>query len=148
MFMKIYRDTILKLNERGYLFEDDPELNSIQNEIKTIDPIQPLTQPLDAITLPADALIQQEMLPSEAIKSEEPASEGESESVFTRWFYNVRPTNMNPLINQLLAIALFFLICADCLKHVSPLPSPASVLRICSLCASPTRKSNLYSMQK
>ena len=35
-FQAIYRDTVLKLAERGYLFEDDPELLQVQREVKDI----------------------------------------------------------------------------------------------------------------
>ena len=33
-FKLLYRDTVLKLAERGYLFDDDPELLQIQHEAK------------------------------------------------------------------------------------------------------------------
>ena len=94
--MKIYRDTILKLNERGYLFEDDPELTSIQSGIKPIDSIQAIPQPLEAITLPPDALIQQEILPTETIKTEEPATEGESDSVSIDSLHDVKADEYEP----------------------------------------------------
>lgn len=35
-FLNIYRDTVIALNDRGFLFEDNPELQSIQHEFKEL----------------------------------------------------------------------------------------------------------------
>ena len=45
-FKMLYRDTVLQLAERGYLFDDDPELLQIQHESKGL-PLLPgnLTAP-------------------------------------------------------------------------------------------------------
>lgn len=35
-FLNIYRDTVIALNDRGFLFEDNPELQSVQHEFKEL----------------------------------------------------------------------------------------------------------------
>ena len=59
-FKLLYRDTVLKLAERGYLFDDDPELLQIQHESKGL-PLIPgnLTAPatLEPLSVrPEDAI--------------------------------------------------------------------------------------------
>lgn len=57
-FVNIYRDTVLALNDRGYLFADDPELLSIQHESKDmpeLDNAVGQTNPLNGIN-PDDLL--------------------------------------------------------------------------------------------
>ena len=51
-FQNLYRDTVLALYGRGFLFDDDPELISIQQTVKVTQP-----NPLSSITLnPEDVL--------------------------------------------------------------------------------------------
>ena len=39
-FQNLYRDVVLKLKERGYLFDDDPEFVSILQTIKDLPPLE------------------------------------------------------------------------------------------------------------
>ena len=60
-FKMLYRDTVLKLAERGYLLDDDPELLQIQHETKSL-PLLPgnLTAPatLEPLSVRPDDAIQ------------------------------------------------------------------------------------------
>ena len=86
MFLNIYRDTVFKLDERGYLFSDDPELLAIQRGIKDLSQL-PSTVPqptgLESIEISEEILhpIPPEMLPSEHTKTELPSDDSESEIV-------------------------------------------------------------------
>lgn len=86
MFLNIYRDTVFKLDERGYLFSDDPELLALQRGIKDLSQL-PATVPqptgLESIEISEEILhpIPPEMLPSEHTKTELPSDDSESEIV-------------------------------------------------------------------
>lgn len=90
MFLNIYRDTVLKLDERGYLFEDNPELVAIQREMKglpQIDSTVPHTATLDSISITTEDMIRpisHELIPPENIKADDLPSDPESESVRIR----------------------------------------------------------------
>ena len=87
MFLNIYRDTVFKLDERGYLFSDDPELLAIQRGIKDLSQL-PSTVPqptgLESIEISEELLhpiAATELLPSEQTKTEIPSDDSESEIV-------------------------------------------------------------------
>ena len=59
-FRSIYRDTVLRLDERHFLFEDDPELLSIRCSMKGLPQMDaPVSQsnPLEGITISPEDII-------------------------------------------------------------------------------------------
>ena len=59
-FQHLYRDVVLKLKERGYLFDDDPEFTSILQSMKDIPPLEnPVTSStnLESIHISTDDII-------------------------------------------------------------------------------------------
>lgn len=55
-FLNLYRDTVLALNDRGYLFEDNPELQSVQHEFKELVELEnPLNKINTLTTLPCNS---------------------------------------------------------------------------------------------
>lgn len=92
MFLNIYRDTVFKLDERGYLFSDDPELLAIQRGIKDLSQL-PSTVPqptgLESIEISEELLhpiAATELLPSEQTKTEIPSDDSDSEIVYLFFF--------------------------------------------------------------
>ena len=93
MFLNIYRDTVFKLDERGYLFSDDPELLAIQRGIKDLSQL-PSTVPqptgLESIEISEELLhpiAATELLPSEQTKTEIPSDDSDSEIVYLFFFF-------------------------------------------------------------
>ena len=59
-FQHLYRDVVLKLKVRGYLFDDDPEFTSILQSMKDIPPLEnPVTSStnLESIHISTDDII-------------------------------------------------------------------------------------------
>lgn len=82
--MSIYRDTVLKLDERGYLFESDPELLAIQGKMKGIPQISS-TGPITPLSIsPEDIMgsVTQHMITQESVKQDDIDSDPDSESVY------------------------------------------------------------------
>ena len=60
MFQSIYRDTVLQLDERGYLMDNDPELLSVHRAMKGLsqgDASLLHNNPLEAITIGSDEIV-------------------------------------------------------------------------------------------
>ena len=59
MFLNIYRDVVLLLEERGFLFEDDPELLAVKQArgFQPNFPIPQTTPVIEGIPLPAEEVI-------------------------------------------------------------------------------------------
>lgn len=84
IFLSIYRDTVLKLDERGYLFESDPELLAIQGKMKGIPQISS-TGPITPLSIsPEDIMgsVTQHMITQESVKQDDIDSDPDSESVY------------------------------------------------------------------
>ena len=59
MFLSIYRDVVLLLEERNFLFDDDPELLAVRQsrEFQPDFPITQTTPVIEGIPLPAEEVI-------------------------------------------------------------------------------------------
>lgn len=59
MFLNIYRDVVLLLEERNFLFDDDPELLAVRQaqEFQPEFPITQTTPVIEGIPLPAEEVI-------------------------------------------------------------------------------------------
>ena len=59
-FQSIYRDTVLRLDERHFLFEDDPELISVRRSMKGLPQVENAvshSNPLEGITISPEDII-------------------------------------------------------------------------------------------
>ena len=55
-FQSIYKDTVFKLNERGFLFADDSELLSLQRTVKLTTPI-PTSAQLRSLSMSSNPIL-------------------------------------------------------------------------------------------
>lgn len=91
MFLNIYRDTVFKLEERGYLFEDDPELTAIRDEDKDLAQLPnsvPNPTGIESIEISDEILrpLPQELISDEHPKAELPSDDSESEIVLLSFY--------------------------------------------------------------
>ena len=61
VFQSIYRDTVLKLDERHFLFADDPELISVKRAMKDLSQVD---QPSHPATLESISISAEDILPT------------------------------------------------------------------------------------
>ena len=59
VFQSIYRDTVLKLDERHFLFSDDPELVSEKRALKDLNQVDQPSHPptLESISISAEDIL-------------------------------------------------------------------------------------------
>ena len=60
-FQHLYRDVVLKLKERGYLFDDDPELLLVNRQLKGVPQLEnhiSQPNPLQSISISAEDIMQ------------------------------------------------------------------------------------------
>lgn len=80
MFQSIYRDTVLRLEERGFLFEDDPELYYIRHLDKSLSPVDGSLQQgnsINPLAITSEDIIQRNTYPpiSEKLNDDDSANE-------------------------------------------------------------------------
>lgn len=94
MFRNIYRDTVLLLAEKGYLFDDDPELLLVNRQLKGVPQLEnhiSQPNPLQSISISAEDIMQnlpQGTYPTITTKQAETAvanEDEENEVVIAHW---------------------------------------------------------------
>ena len=107
IFQNIYRDTVKELNERGFLFEDDPELISLQHSIKSSQSI-PTTAQLQPIPLASNSILSTDQSAvfndAEVLKSAMGVSQTQSQS---QTQIQPRPIEEEVWMNEWMIIVFF-----------------------------------------